>query len=355
MAEEADDPGDGGRVSEPAAAAPAEISRLMEWAPNAMILTGTDGIVLSANSRAEALFGFDRGAIAGSPVDGLIPERFRRLHGHHRASFGNAPSTRPMGVGHDLFALRKDGVEVPVVVELTPVPADGGVMALCSIVDISDHRQREEVIRGALREKEILLDEVHHRVKNNLQIVSSLLELLTTRVEDPLALEVLRDTQRRIQSMALIHRILYQSRDVVRVNFREFLDDLVPMLLSAYVADPLRISLSVGAVDVELPISSAIPSGLIVNELISNALKHAFPNGRAGSIQVDLLPVAGGRVMISVSDDGVGIADDRTLFEPDGRTLGLQLVTLLTDQLGGTLDVARRNPTRFQVTFPINR
>ena len=214
-------------------------------------------------------------------------------------------------------------------------------------------KQREERIHAALKEKEILLGEVHHRVKNNLQIISSLLELQSAKVTDPVAFESLKDSQRRIRSMALIHQILYQSQDVGHINFENFLDGLVPTLISAYATDADRVSLSVGAVDVRLPISAAIPCGLIVNELMSNALKHAFPGDRRGEINVNFLHQADNRVALSISDDGIGIPEDLDIDQTE--TLGLQLVTLLTDQLGGSLTIHRSDPTSFLLEFPIER
>jgi two-component sensor histidine kinase len=152
--------------------------------------------------------------------------------------------------------------------------------------------------------------------------------------------------------MALIHQILYQSRDVVQVSFESFLDDLVPTLMSAYAVNPERISLIVGAVDVLLPIGAAIPCGLIVNELMSNALKHGFPDGRSGEIRINFLHQPGNRVMLSISDDGVGIPEGLDIAQTE--TLGLQLVNLLTGQLGGVLNIQRSDPTCFQLAFPID-
>ncbi|MDR3435820.1 histidine kinase dimerization/phosphoacceptor domain -containing protein [Telmatospirillum sp.] len=326
---------------------------VVESAPNAMVMTNDRGVIEMVNAQAERLFGYARQELLGQPIEMLVPGRFRAQHPNLRTAFHAAPQSRPMGAGRDLFALRKDGREVPVEIGLNPIETDEGVMVLSAIVDISDRKQKEERIRAALKEKDILLGEIHHRVKNNLQIVSSLLDLQSVRVTDPMAFEVLRDCQRRVRTMASIHQILYQSRDVVQVNFESFLEDLVPTLMSAYVTDPERISLSVGAVNVHLPIGSAIPCGLIVNELMSNALKHGFPGDRRGEIRVEFVYQSENQVALSISDNGVGIAADLDIASTE--TLGLQLVTMLTDQLGGTLQIKRANPTRFLLHFPIDR
>jgi two-component system, sensor histidine kinase PdtaS len=196
-----------------------------------------------------------------------------------------------------------------------------------------------------------LLGEIHHRVKNNLQIVDSLLGLQLGTIDDTGLQEILRESQTRIKSMALIHQILYQSNDFARMDFSNFIDTLVPTLASAYGADPGRIAIAINAIEVRLPVSVAIPCGLLVNELVSNALKHAFPGNRNGEIRIDLGIAADGQILLSVEDDGVGIPDDLDLDQT--TTLGLQLVMLLTDQIGGEIVIRRSNPTRFALQLPL--
>jgi two-component sensor histidine kinase len=206
-----------------------------------------------------------------------------------------------------------------------------------------------------VKEKDILLSEIHHRVKNSLQVVSSLLSLEGDRISDPAVLEMLQNSQNRIRSMALIHQTLYQSKDFGRVDFRAFLDSFVPTLIHSYGVHPEQISLAIHVEGVRLPIDAAIPCGLIVNELISNALKHAFPNGRRGEIAIDFRSDtgdgAGHCARLAVSDDGVGIAEGVNL--ETSNSLGIQLVYLLAGQIGGKVTVHRSSPTRFQVEFPL--
>jgi two-component sensor histidine kinase len=151
--------------------------------------------------------------------------------------------------------------------------------------------------------------------------------------------------------MGLIHQTLYQSKDFATVDFRHFLDALVPTLVASYGVNPDRIALSVEAAQVLLPIHAAMPCGLVVNELISNALKHAFPDGRRGEIAVKLFAEPAGRAVLSVADNGVGIPEDVDMSKTS--TLGLQLVALLADQLGGTITKRRSNPTEFVLSFAI--
>lgn len=328
----------------------ARFRQVVEAAPNAMVMIDRDGRIVMVNAQTERVFGYAREEMLGQPVEMLVPERLRAAHPTLRGSYFAAPLTRPMGAGRDLYGRRKDGSEVAIEIGLNPIETDEGTMVLSAIVDISDRKLKEARITAALREKEVLLGEIHHRVKNNLQIVHSLLELQSGRVADPAALDMLRDGQNRVRSMSLIHQVLYQSKDFARVDFAGFLESLVPTLVSSYGINPGRISIAINASAVQLPIDSAVPCGLVVNELITNALKHAFPDGRSGEIHIDLGTSGDDLVELSVSDDGVGMGSDWDQENPS--TLGLQLVVLLTEQIGGTLDIQRSNPTRFELRFP---
>ena len=202
-----------------------------------------------------------------------------------------------------------------------------------------------------VQEKDLLLSEIHHRVKNSLQIVSSLISLESDRIADPSTHLTLQMTQNRIRSMALIHQTLYQSKDFSSVDFHAFLESFVPTLIQSYSLHPEQISLIVKVAEIRLPIDAAIPCGLIVNELISNALKHAFPNGRRGTVDIAFAEHADGFATLSVTDDGVGLPANFT-FDRHG-TLGVQLVSMLAGQLGGTASVQRDPCTRFTVRFPL--
>lgn len=326
---------------------------VVEAAPNAMVMVNGAGLIEMVNAQAERVFGYSRDEMLGQPLEILVPERFRQIHPGLRQMFAADPRSRPMGGGRDLYARRKDGSEFPVEIGLNPIETDDGPMVLSAIVDISDRKQKEERIQAALREKDILLGEIHHRVKNNLQLVHSLLDLQSSQIDDPVILGMLRDSQNRIRSMVLIHQTLYQSKDFARVDFASFLDSLLPTLVASYGMDSDRISLVVKTVEVHLPLSVAIPCGLVVNELITNAFKHAFPDSRQGEIMVDLTDGGDGNVGLVVSDNGVGIPAGLDIERT--ATLGLQLVVLLTDQLGGVVSIQRANPTCFSLRFPAQR
>lgn len=209
----------------------------------------------------------------------------------------------------------------------------------------------EQAIRQSLKEKEVLLQEVHHRVKNNLQMIWSLINMQVRQIHDDSARSALEECQRRVQAIALIHEQLYQSRNYARVPFSEYTRSLAANIFQATGVSPANVSLAIAVEDISLPVDKAIPCGLVLNELITNALKHAFPNGRKGTIRVELGKVPGNRLRLVVSDDGVGLPagfDSRTAV-----SLGLHLVRMLTKQVDGELEVRTDGRTSFCVTVPM--
>ena len=226
--------------------------------------------------------------------------------------------------------------------------------------EIAERARAEQRIQASLEEKEVLLQEIHHRVKNNLQIISSLLSLQSGLVDDQQALEIFQDSQHRVRSMALIHEKLYRSQNLARIDFADYIRDLTRYLFASYVTIDQDVNLNVQADDVHLGIDTAVPCGLILNELVSNALKHAFPaqgNGRdgretppTGEIRVELCWEKENTLMMIVADNGVGLPGD--LDVRYSTSLGLQLVTTLVDQLDGTLELDDRGGTLFKITFP---
>ncbi len=191
----------------------------------------------------------------------------------------------------------------------------------------------EEANRIALKEKGALLQEIHHRVKNNLQVISSLLQLQISDIKDPQIIAVFRESQLRIRSMALIHEKLYESNSLAQIDLAEYLRDLVQLLVSTYARDPSRVRLELDLTRTYVSIDAAIPLGLIANELITNALKFAFPGNRNGVIRVESKPLPDHKFEFRVADDGVGFPDGLVIEQ--AASLGLRLVRMLTGQLDG--------------------
>ncbi|MDQ1286055.1 MAG: hypothetical protein QG663_1481, partial [Thermodesulfobacteriota bacterium] len=230
---------------------------------------------------------------------------------------------------------------------------DRARLVQCNIRDITARKQAEEGIQASLQEKEILLSEVHHRVKNNMQVISGLLDLQARLSGNPELSEILDETQRRIRSMALIHEKLYGSKDFARIDLAGYVRTLSQDLFQLYKINPGKIDLIIQTDrDVYVDINKAIPCGLILNELISNALKHAFPGDRQGELQIMIDDMKNTGIEIVVRDNGMGLPNDVDIHQP--RSMGLYVVNgLVKKQLEGQIEVRRGNGTEFQIKFPL--
>ena len=215
--------------------------------------------------------------------------------------------------------------------------------------DITEQKLKDEKLQSSLKEKELMLREIHHRVKNNLQIISSLLKLQATYITDPIALEYFRVSQDRVKSMALIHQQLYRSTDLSSIDFGDYLRNLTTHLFQAYGANEKNIVLNIEANNIFIGIDSAIPCGLLINELISNSLKHAFPGSKRGKILIKMESIGDNRFVLTVSDDGIGFPED--LDFKNTKSLGMQLVITLTEQIDATIELIRDKGTTFRISF----
>jgi PAS domain S-box-containing protein len=249
----------------------------------------------------------------------------------------------------ELRMLKKNGDWIEMEALLSGIPGPGNAVhrVLLSARDITARKRAEEHIKASLKEKEVLLKEIHHRVKNNLQIISSLLNLQSGYIQDEHAGEMFKESRNRVKSMALIHEKLYQSKDLARIDFAEYVRNLTTHLFRSYGVNTHAVGLKINVDKVLLDIDTAIPCGLIVNELVTNSLKYAFPPGVAGEIHVDLHQENDGRLALVVSDNGAGLPPDFDLQKTE--SLGLQLVSTLTDQLEGTIVLEQNRGTTFKI------
>ena len=225
-----------------------------------------------------------------------------------------------------------------------------GVPTVLAIVrDITERKAAEDKLRESLREREVMLREIHHGVKNNMQIMSSLLRLQARRISDEKAKSAFIESQNQIRSMAMIHEKLYQAKDFSRVDFADYLKKMVTHLLAVYGLEEKRVQFKVEAQNVLLGVNRAIPCGLIFNELVSNALKHAFPEGKRGELIVRMFKDDDGKVHLIVKDSGPGLPETIDIHKP--QSLGLQIVADLTKQLDGEMEVRRDRGSEFEITF----
>jgi PAS domain S-box-containing protein len=238
---------------------------------------------------------------------------------------------------------------ISVTADLLPLEGYGVVIAYS---DITERKHAEENLKNLLSEKEILLAEVHHRVKNNLQVVSSLLNLQSEGIDDERILAVLEESRNRIQSMTLVHEQLYRSHEYAQIDLRAYVDQLVSTLFNMYEVEPDQIQLKLDAKDVKLDLERAIPCGLLLNELITNSLKYAFPKDTKGHIKIKIKP-SSEKLLLEFSDNGVGLP--KHIDFHNTQSLGLQLIYLLTTHdLHGNITLEREKGTRYRIDIPMS-
>jgi PAS domain S-box-containing protein len=306
------------------------------------------GVIVDANRALTAMFGLSREETIDSDVsalsDGNPPyDAAHALELIRRAASGDSPVV-------EWKAHRKDGSTIWVEVALKRASIGGVDRVLVACRDIGARKEAERLIEDSLREKETLLREIHHRVKNNFQIINSLFDLQLMGTEDPAIREGIREPKARIHAMALIHERLYQSRDLSSIDFAGYVGELARELFFSYNAAPERIALEIEAESVSLDMDRAIPCGLVLNELMTNALKYAFPGAESrGRISVRL-ERSGGSIILRVEDDGVGIGPEA---ERKARSsLGLTLVKMLSEQLRGGFELELGTGVKAILRFP---
>ena len=326
------------------------LARIIDLADDAIISIDDEQKIVLYNRGAERIFGYPADEMKGRPLDVLLPADQTRFHHQHVQDFAASPVTaRRMGERSAIRGRRNTGEEFPAEASISKVTVEGRTLYTVILRDVSTRFAAEEQIRSALREKEALLKEIHHRVKNNLQVVSSLLGLQSRGLADAATRKMFEESQDRIHSMALLHESLYQSNNLARVDFPEYIRQLASHLFQSYGVAPGRIHLRTDLDKLHLNLDAALPCGLIINELISNSLKYAFPGGRAGEIHIALREHPGNRAQLIVADNGVGLRADIDWLT--ARTLGLRLVRSLADQLGAAIEIQSTAGTKVELTF----
>jgi len=314
---------------------------LVESAPDAMVIADAGGRIVLVNAQTEAIFGYRREELLGAPVELLVPDRARSAHIVNRERYAGIPETRQMGGGMELTGLRRDGTEFPVEISLSLLDTQEGHLVSSAIRDVTRRRQIEaaqaqmaEQLRKSLAEKDLLLKEIHHRVKNNMQVVSSLLNLQAESIEAGPARDALKESQARVRAIALLHETVYQSDAIAGVDFGRFVTTLWSFLARTYAGQAGAVDLQVRVDIPPLDMDLAAPCALIVTELLTNAIKHAFPDRRGGVIRVTLAAPKPGCLRLQVSDDGIGLSPERRRDAVRRGALGLKLVESLANQLG---------------------
>lgn len=322
---------------------------LVENAPESIFsLSYKDGVISSLNPAFKRITGWDIEEWTGKSFIPLIhPED---LHiAYEKLQMIKTGITPPP---FELRMINREGRSFNTEITATPKRENGEVTGVLGIArDITEKKEAEEKLKQSLKEKEILLKEIHHRVKNNLQIISSLLNLQSGHIKDRHALEMFKNSQNRVKSMALIHERLYKSDNLAQINFSEYIKNLTSGLFRSYQTNSSNISLRL-EIDEELylGVDMAIPCGLIVNELVTNALKYAFPDFTSGEIYINFKLLESENYKLIVGNDGIDFPKDVEIR--NSQTLGLQLVNILSNQLKGTLELNTGGITEFIIIFP---
>ncbi len=305
------------------------------------------GKIVFANKQTYESLGYEKEAeLLGKPALEVMHPDSRQVAANRIAKM--------MKTGHlvppvEEKMLRKDGSVMFGLVSSIPITYKGNTAFQVTAVDITEQKKTQEKLKTSLNEKEVLLKEIHHRVKNSLQVISSLLYLQSKHLKDKEIINIFIESQNRIRSMALVHEKLYRSKNLAQINFSAYIKDLANSLFHSYSINVNRIKLVTEIQKMIMDIETAIPCGLILNELISNALKYAFPKDLAGEIRIMLKLKQNRMVEFSVRDTGVGLPDDFNITE--SSPLGMRLVETLVDQINGKMEIKKNNGTTFNIWF----
>ncbi|MBW2600268.1 MAG: PAS domain S-box protein, partial [Deltaproteobacteria bacterium] len=322
-----------------------------EASKDVVYITSAEGKFIDMNDSGLELFGIKRDAldkinIAGDLYADLVDmTAFTKII--NRAGYVAA---------HETNLKKMDGMVFPATITATAIKdSEGKITGYQGIIrDETNRKRAEEKIKRSLKEKESLLAEIHHRVKNNMQIISSLLSLQSKDIEDERALSLIKNCEDRIMAMSLVHEKLYLSGDLSKIDLGDYITNMATYLFQVHRVNSSVVNFSSYITDVPFSIETAIPLGLIINELISNALKHAFPGGRKGNIAVELTQdTKADEYTLTVTDDGIGFPEGIDYRNPE--TFGLQLANMLAEQLHGTMELDKSKGTSFRWMKPETR
>jgi PAS domain S-box-containing protein len=320
---------------------------LTSMSPSGIYLSDANGDCLYVNERWCKMAGLTADEAGGTGwIRGIYPEDREKI----KQSWYNMVSSKGNWEKEYRFQDKKGKITWVYGVAVPSYDADGVVNGYIGTnVDISERKRAEEKIRASLNEKELLLKEIHHRIKNNMTVISGLLKLQSQSFEDPHVIRAFSESKQRIRSMALVHEKLYNARDLSQIDFSNYIPDLVNQISQTNGLQREKISLNIQANNISMGIDSAVPCGLIINELVTNAFKYAFPGKRQGEISITLSH-SNNDYSLEVSDNGAGLP--LNIDFQNISSFGLYLVNLLTQQLKGTVEIDRSKGTSIKITFP---
>ncbi|MBF0459475.1 MAG: DUF3365 domain-containing protein [Nitrospirae bacterium] len=322
---------------------------LIQSVMDGIISMDSQGLIIAFNRGAESMFGYTEGEVINKPVSMLIPVRLVEAYVRAFKTFQLLGDAYMAGKRVEFEGLRKDGTEFSFDISLASWKTKSGTFYTGIARDITARKKMESQINASLREKVVLIREIHHRVKNNMQIIVSLLNIQSGLINDPLDAEIFNETKNRIMAMSLVHERLYQSETLADIDFADYVGKLANGLFRSYGVDKSKITLKIDIPSLSIGVDMAISCGLLVNELLSNSLKYAFKGGRSGEIGITVT-CSNDEYDIEIWDDGVGLPESVGLS--GNETLGLQLVvSIVENQLRGTIVLNREKGARFKITF----
>ena len=306
------------------------------------------GNLLFFNDKFLQIFGYSQQEMRTKSIQSLIHlDDFMKFNEYRKAVL----SGKKISFTNDLRAIKKNGSVIYIKLGIESIFENGETIGTYFYLwDISYRKSSQEKINSALLEKDFIIKEINHRVKNNMAVISSLLALQSKTVTDEKVLAALKESRNRIRTMSLIHEKLYQSKDLSNINFSEYIKKLALELFNLYNINADLINLKIDIKNALLGLDYAIPCGLIINELISNSLKYAFVDGKSGEIKIEFTSIEN-KYVLTFSDNGVGFRKEID-FRNTG-TMGMQLICTLVDQLDGNIQLLKGNGTVFQITFSV--
>jgi len=325
-----------------------EIHDLYNNAPCGYHSLNSEGLIVRMNDTELSWLGYSSDEVVGKKhITDLLPSDSKKIF---IANFHDFIKKGELS-GIEIEMIRQDGTTFPVRVNASAIYDKTGsfVMSRSIVVDITEQKQFDEQLSRSLKEKETLLKEIHHRVKNNMQVISSLLFMQARALKDPEMIEIFNESQNRIKSLALIHEKLYQSDDLDRIDYGDYIKKIIDYLFQSYKATSHNITVKLDISEIYLHIDKAMPCSLIINEMISNSLKHAFPDGQKGEITIEMF-FDSDMYHLNYSDNGIGLPDGFILER--SSSLGMQLIKGLIGQLGGKMEIIRNCGTGYRMIFP---
>jgi PAS domain S-box-containing protein len=320
--------------------------KLFLKAPGALIMVDKENRVKRVNQSFEELFGYSEEELIGKDIDKEIVSEEE----YHSAPRMPGDDFKEGKFYQDVVRYTKEGEPRDILLGAIPVYLDDDPIAGFGIyIDVTEQKENERKLKESLEEKRVLLEEIHHRVKNNLAIISGLLQLQAFETADEKTRNALNDSQLRIQSIGLVHELLYQSENFIDISFEEYITKLIETVKNTLPFDHQHIDVKIETGNFSLDINQAIPSAILINELVTNAYKHAFENGDSGTIWIRLEEVEN-EIKIVVEDDGIGLPEGFSI--QDQSSIGMSLIQTLTQQLEGKLDYSTTaQGARFSVSF----